>query len=124
MSLPASLRYGGIGLGMATVLLFYSVHKSLGKNWEMPGVIKDRQTLVTSCLYRWVRHPMYSTLYVWAVAYFLLSANWLVGAAWLGLAVISTTMAAEEEAALIEEFGESYRSYMQRTGRFLPPFKR
>ena len=124
MSLPASLRYGGIGLGMATVLLFYSVHKSLGKNWEMPGVIKDRQTLVTSGLYRWVRHPMYSTLYVWAVAYFLLSANWLVGAAWLGLAVISTTMAAEEEAALIEKFGESYRSYMQRTGRFLPPFKR
>ena len=74
----------------------------------MPGVIKDRQTLVTSGLYRWVRHPMYSTLYVWAVAYFLLSANWLVGAAWLGLAVISTTMAAEEEAALIEKFGESY----------------
>lgn len=123
-SLPVGLRWIGVFLGAITVLLFLSIHKALGDNWAMPGVITDRQTLVTSGPYRWIRHPMYMTLYVWTAAYFLISANWFIGASWLGLTVVATIMIPEEEQALIEKFGESYRSYMIRTGRLLPPFSR
>jgi len=28
---------------------------------------------------------MYTTIFVWALAYLLMSANWLIGAGWFGL---------------------------------------
>jgi protein-S-isoprenylcysteine O-methyltransferase Ste14 len=122
--LPVGLRWIGILLGVITVQLFLTIHEALGENWAMPGVITDRQTLITTGPYRWVRHPMYITLYVWTAAYFLISANWFIGASWLGLAVVATTMVPEEEQALAEKFGEAYRAYMVHTGRFLPKFRR
>lgn len=79
LSLSIWLRWVGIGLGGITVLLFDWIHRALGKNWSMPVIIRDDHTLITNGPYRYVRHPMYSTIFVWALAYFLISANWLVG---------------------------------------------
>jgi protein-S-isoprenylcysteine O-methyltransferase Ste14 len=50
----------------------------------------------------------------------LLTANWVValsGAMAFMLIVIRTR---KEEEKLIERFGDDYRAYMKRTGRFLP----
>ena len=120
LPLAVVLRWLGVGLGILTVLLFWWVHRTLGKNWSMPGEIKEMQDLITDGPYRWVRHPMYSTLFVWTPAYFLMSANWFIGFAWLALGLLSAMMVKDEEASLIEKFGEAYRAYMKRTGRFLP----
>lgn len=120
LPLPIGLRWVGVGLGLTTVLLFFWIHRALGDNWAMPGEIKERQTLVTGGPYRWVRHPMYTTLFVWALAYFLMSANGLIGLAWLGLGLTAAAMVGDEEAALIESFGEAYRDYRRRAGRFWP----
>ena len=50
---------------------------------------------------------------------FLVSANWLIGALWNGWIVGTvTSMIHEEEAALIEKFGDGCRAYLQRTGLF------
>lgn len=122
LSLPMGLRWLGVGTGVVTVLLFWWVHRTLGQNWAMPGEIKEKQTLVTGGPFGWVRHPMYATLFVWALAYFLLSANGLIGLAWLGLALVAAAMVDDEEAALLEKFGDAYRAYQQHTGRFLPRF--
>ncbi|GIK37182.1 MAG: isoprenylcysteine carboxyl methyltransferase [Chloroflexota bacterium] len=123
-SMPTWLRWTGVGLGVVTVLLFWWVHHALGQNWSMPVVIRENQTLVTTGPYRWVRHPMYTTIFVWALAYFLISANWLIGAAWLGLGLVAMAVAGGEEEAMIEKFGEAYRAYAQLTGRFLPRLRR
>lgn len=120
LSLPNWLRWSGVGLGGLTVGLFFWVHQALGRNWSMPWVIQADQTLVTTGPYRWVRHPMYSTLFVWALAYLLMSANWLIGAGWFGLGLVAVKAAAAEEMALIEKFAAAYRAYRQGTGRFLP----
>ena len=84
------------------------------------GSHKKDQTLVTTGPYRWVRHPMYTSIFVWALAYFLMSANWFIGATWLGLGLLAVRVAEAEEVALTEKFGEAYRVYIRRTGRFLP----
>jgi protein-S-isoprenylcysteine O-methyltransferase Ste14 len=50
----------------------------------------------------------------------------LVTANWVFLAFVVVAIAAmfarvpKEERMMIEEFGEEYRAYMQRTGRFFP----
>lgn len=123
LPLPAWAHWLGIGLGSGTVLLFGWVHRTLGANWSMPAEIKERQTLVTGGPYRWVRHPMYTTIFAWAAAFLLMSANWLVGATWFGLAFASAALIEVEEAALIDTFGEVYRTYMRHTGRLLPPLQ-
>jgi protein-S-isoprenylcysteine O-methyltransferase Ste14 len=51
----------------------------------------------------------------------LVCANWFVGlAAGLGYGAAMLIRTPGEERMLIEEFGDEYRAYMARTGRFLP----
>jgi protein-S-isoprenylcysteine O-methyltransferase Ste14 len=52
----------------------------------------------------------------------LLIANWIfVGACVLTFAGLMYRVPKEEQM-LIEAFGDEYRDYMKRTGRFLPKF--
>ncbi len=63
---------------------------------------------------------MYTTFFLNALVSFLVSANWLVGLGWLGQGILAASRAGDEEALMIEEFGDQYRAYMRSTGRFLP----
>ena len=119
--LPISLRWAGVGLGLVCIILLLWAHRALGKNLSAPGVMKEKQPLVTAGPYKWVRHPMYTVLFLFGIAYFLISANWIIGAVWIGW-IIGTvaSMLQDEEAALIKKFGDEYRAYIRRTGRFLP----
>ena len=113
----------GMGLGIGTLPLFVWTHEALGKNWSADLVIKEEHALVTGGPYRWVRHPMYTAFFGSSLAYFLLSANWVIGLTGLGTSVLFAARVDKEEALMIEEFGDEYQAYMQRTGRFLPPVK-
>ena len=119
--LPAGWRWFGVSLGLVGILLLLWVHHTLGKNFSVPGVIREKQSLVLVGPYRWARHPMYTALFLIAIVYFLISANWFIGIIWVGW-IIGTvaSMVRDEEAVLIAKFGNEYRAYMQHTGRFLP----
>jgi protein-S-isoprenylcysteine O-methyltransferase Ste14 len=121
LPLSAGWRWFGVGLGLVGILLLLWVHHTLGKNFSVPGVMKEKQSLVLVGPYRWVRHPMYAVLFLIAIVYFLISANWFIGIIWVGW-IIGTvvSMLRDEEEVLIAKFGDEYRAYMQRTGRFLP----
>jgi protein-S-isoprenylcysteine O-methyltransferase Ste14 len=118
---PPWSRWAGAALGMVTLPLLLWTHHALGKNWTAPLEIKEQHTLITSGPYGWVRHPMYTTFFLNGLVTFLVSANWLVGLGWIGQSIVAASRVGEEEALMIEEFGDEYRAYMQRTGRFLPP---
>jgi protein-S-isoprenylcysteine O-methyltransferase Ste14 len=73
--------------------------------------------------YRWVRHPFYDCAALLVVAGSLTAANWFLfvnGIVVFSLLVIRTRT---EEENLVARFGDSYRAYRERTGRFLPEFK-
>ena len=96
------------------------VFLSLGKNITDTVVTRRDHTLVTTGPYRWVRHPFYLATGAAVVANSLVTANWflaLTSGLAFGLIVLRTRI---EEEKLIERFGDDYRSYMNRTGRFLP----
>jgi len=50
----------------------------------------------------------------------LLTANWLIGVTSLIVLALLVVRTPQEEAMLIERFGQQYRDYMARTGRFIP----
>jgi len=64
---------------------------------------------------------MYTAFFVIGIGFVLLSANWLVGVVYLGtLGVMYVARVAAEEKMMVERFGDSYRQYMEKTGRLWP----
>ncbi len=123
--LPTWGRWAGILLGYLSLPLLWWIERTLGLNFNVTLHLRDGHTLVTSGPYRWVRHPMYTALFLFTLAWLLASANWLVGLPGLvGLSVIVLNRIKAEEAVMLERFGEQYHAYMQRTGRFLPRLSR
>ncbi|MEJ2564214.1 MAG: isoprenylcysteine carboxylmethyltransferase family protein [Anaerolineales bacterium] len=123
VSLPNWVRWLGVGLGVVSIPLMVWVHDTLREFWSTTLQIQDEHKLVTEGPYHWVRHPMYTTLLMLFVGLSLISAVW----PFLVLAVIMVPffnrIAGKEETMMIEQFCDAYRSYMQRTGRFLPRFR-
>lgn len=120
MPLPIWLRWCGFGLLGLWGLLLVWTFRNLGKNLTDTVVTRRDHTLVTSGPYRYVRHPFYLALFVAICGGTLVSANWFVllsGLVPLSLLIARTRI---EEEKLIERFGDEYRDYMNRTGRFFP----
>jgi protein-S-isoprenylcysteine O-methyltransferase Ste14 len=124
-SLPLSswLRWSGAAIMALCVPLFYWLFSSLGKNITPTVAIRKEHTLVTSGPYRWVRHPLYSVGFLAFSAFSLLAANWFIFALLALAFIVLMRRTPIEEKRLIEHFGDAYREYMQRTGRYLPRLK-
>lgn len=120
VALPAWLRWAGFvvfGLGLA--LLTWTL-RGLGTNLTDTVVTRRAHTLVTEGPYRWVRHPFYDAMALLIAGIALIAANWfmlLTGAVVFSLLAVRSRT---EEAHLLARFGESYRDYRERTGRFVP----
>ena len=120
LPLSASLRWVGVGVLIGAGALMIWTFRSLGPNLTDTVVTRQNHTLVTHGPYRWIRHPLYLCAALLTLAMSLVAANWFLavaGVIGVGLLVIRTRT---EEEHLIARFGNDYRSYMQRTGRFLP----
>ena len=124
LPLPAWLRWTGVAMSVATIPLLVWTLRSLGPNLTDTVVTRQTHTLTTGGPYRWVRHPFYGCMALFTVSTGLMASNWFV----LLAGVVGFTLLAlrsqTEEAKLLERFGEPYRDYRSRTGRFLPRARR
>jgi len=76
--------------------------------------------LVTSGIYRFIRHPQYTGFACLTIGMLLEWATLPMLLMWPVLAVIYYRLARREEAEMREEFGAAYDEYVERTGMFLP----
>ncbi len=121
LNLPEWMQWLGVILGVASIPLIWWVQEALGSNFSTVLHVREEHTLVTQGPYRWVRHPMYTALYMNLLGAFLLTGNWFIGGFFLGaLTLIVATRLKREEQAMLDKFGDQYRAYMHQTGRFLP----
>lgn len=123
-TLPVWAGWLGVILLLAAVLLFWRSHVDLGRNWSPTLQLREGHALVTEGVYRYIRHPMYASQWLWVIAQALLLHNWIAG---LGGIVCFTPFyfmrVAPEEQMMLEQFGEEYRAYMQHTARILPRWR-
>jgi protein-S-isoprenylcysteine O-methyltransferase Ste14 len=63
---------------------------------------------------------MYTALFAAFAGLALISASWLIGFLVAAAILVLYARIGKEEAMMIEQFGDEYRTYMQRTGRLLP----
>ena len=116
------VRWMGVGVWVAAAAMLYWTMSTLGPNLTDTVVTRKAATLVTRGPYRWIRHPFYGSVTRLILAVALLAANWfllLAGSMLVGLLVMRTD---KEEELLVARFGDAYREYMSRTGRFFPRF--
>lgn len=94
---------------------------TLGRLFTVDVAIQADHAVVERGLYRWVRHPSYTGLWIAFLGFGLAFASW---ASLVGLLVPVTlgvrNRVAKEEAALLAHLGAPYAAYCARTRRFLP----
>jgi protein-S-isoprenylcysteine O-methyltransferase Ste14 len=123
--LPLFLQCCGVITMIVALWLFWRAHVDLGLNWSITLEMRKEHELITHGVYRRIRHPMYAAIFLFAVAQGFLLQNWLAG--WGGFVtfgLLYLIRTPREERMMGEFFGESYRDYIQRTGRLWPRFRR
>jgi len=120
IGLPEWARWVGVVFGILCDLGICWLFISIGSGITPTSATRTEHKLITSGPYRWVRHPLYTVGSSMFVAFGLMADNWFIALlgvlAFVGMAIRTP----REEANLIEKFGDEYREYMKRTGRFLP----
>ncbi len=110
----AALRVSGSVLFLGGALVFLTCagqvyfHKFTGRGPVLGG------------LYRWIRHPQYVALAVTGIGLAILWPRFLTAALWAVMVTLYDLLAKDEERRMVARFGDQYRVYMERTGRFVP----
>jgi protein-S-isoprenylcysteine O-methyltransferase Ste14 len=120
-TLPAWAGWLGALILAAGLFIFWRAHADLGLNWSPSLEIREKHELITRGIYGMIRHPMYASQWLVAIAQPLLLHNWIAGL--LNLLVFIPfyfLRVKAEEQMMLDSFGTQYREYMERTGGVLP----
>ncbi|MEM6653253.1 MAG: protein-S-isoprenylcysteine O-methyltransferase, partial [Pseudomonadota bacterium] len=111
----------GVSLMFPGLWLFWRSHADLGQNWSVTTEIREDHHLVTNGIYKRIRHPMYSAIWLIFVSYPFLLQNWIIGpAAAIVFAFMYFTRVPVEESMMRKQFGDEYDNYVSQTGRLWP----
>ena len=120
IGLPEWVRWLGVGIGILCVFGIYWLFSSIGSGITPVSATRKEHKLSTDGIYKYIRHPLYTIGSSFIISFGMMADNWfiiLMGTlAFIAMAIRTP----KEEANLIEKFGDEYREYMKRTGRFLP----
>jgi protein-S-isoprenylcysteine O-methyltransferase Ste14 len=117
---PDWLRWIGVILGFISLVAFWWVHSTLGREFSKMLTIQDSHSLITNGPYHRIRHPMYTSLLVYFFTWILISANLLFFIVWILMSLFLVARIPQEEAMLIDQFGDEYKEYQTQTGRLFP----
>jgi protein-S-isoprenylcysteine O-methyltransferase Ste14 len=118
--IPVVARWMGIAGLAATVAWLIWMFHTLGRNLTDTVVTRRNAYFVDYGPYRFVRNPMYTGVLLLGISMGLALGTWLLPVAASLMFALLALRTRTEERYLIERFGDQYRNYMQRVGRFLP----
>ena len=121
LPLPFWVRWAAFACGLAGLGLWTWTHVVLGRwFWSAQLQLRGNHRLIIAGPYSRIRHPMYTAILGWTASLGFVVANWIPMIFSAGAVVILVTRVPREEEMMIEHFGDEYREYIGRTGRFLP----
>ena len=120
IGLPESIRWLGVGIGVLCTFGIYWLFSSIGSGITPTSATRKEHKLVTRGIYRWIRHPLYTIGSSFIISFGIMADNWFIAAFGILAFILMASRTPKEGANLIEKFGDEYREYMKRTGRYLP----
>jgi protein-S-isoprenylcysteine O-methyltransferase Ste14 len=120
-SVSMILGWTGALIFVSAIFILWKSHVDLGLNFSPKLQLRKEHSLVTTGVFKKIRHPMYTAHFLWSMAQVLLLQNWIAGWGFLiTLLPLYLARIKEEEQMMLDEFGDQYCSYMRKTGRLLP----
>lgn len=120
-TLPTWANILGMAIFAIALWLFWKSHHDLGRNWSPTLQVRDEHTLITEGIYQMIRHPMYTSIWLSAIAQGLLLMNWIAGlSGFIAFGTLYIFRVGNEEKMMQERFGEQYQAYMAKTKRLIP----
>ena len=113
-------RWIGVIVGLICLPLIAWVQRTLGASFSKTLTIQEDHKLITSGPYSRVRHPIYSVFTIWFLSWLLITAHLLFAVTWVLWLCYIVIRIPQEEAMLIEQFGDEYKEYMEKTGSLFP----
>jgi protein-S-isoprenylcysteine O-methyltransferase Ste14 len=92
------------------------------KGWKL--IHGAGNMLVTEGLYKYVRHPQYSGLFLVMFGMLIQWPTLITGLMFPVLVFVYYRLSKREEADMIEAFGDRYNRYKEQTPMFIPEFRR
>jgi len=123
-SLPWQLRLFGVFLSLSGILMLVLTHRALGIHWSTTLQFKESHSLIATGPYSLIRHPMYISLSIIFVGLAIVSSFWPLWILTLLMIIFFFRIVKREEDMMIDEFGDEYVSYIEKTGRYLPRLRR
>ena len=118
----AEWRLGlGILFFVLANLLSWSGARALGRQWRFDAGLNSDHELVRSGPYRFVRHPIYASMFC-----ILLGTGFIMTSKWLLIAAVVTFVAGAEIRVRVEDkllgshFGPEFQNYQQSVSAYIP----
>jgi len=113
--LPLKLGTVWFYVGLPITLIGFIAGVIVILNWAA----SPRGEPVTNGLYRYSRHPMYLTAFVFFLGVSIATASWVFLLFTILLIAASFYFAPLEEQSCLEKYGDAYREYMNRTPKYM-----
>ena len=111
----------GVACSLASFAIRRAAIRSLGKFWSLHVEMREGHEFVTSGPFAYARHPVYFSMILELLGIGLIVNAWITLA--IVFAIFTPTLFARvriEERALLAQFGDAYKKYMQRTPAIIP----
>jgi len=118
--IPVGLRWLGFAIGVVSIALLAWTEVELGRQFSPQLQLRQEHQLITTGPYARIRHPHYTSINGFGLALALVTANWFFAAFFILCLFGLWFRVPKEEQMMLDQFGEEYKVYMQRTGKFFP----
>ena len=120
-TLPSSVFYLGICIMVLGIAIRQWAIAVLGRFFSRTLAVQEKQTIVETGPYRYVRHPSYTGALIFFVGFGLALQSWGAVLALVPIfALVYGYRMYVEERLLVAELGEAYVLYSHRTKRLIP----
>jgi len=113
--LPLKLGTMWFFIGLPIVLIGLIAYTVVLINWATTPLGEP----VSRGLYRYSRHPMYVTTFIFFIGLGIATASWVILLYSILLVVSCIVFADAEEQGCLNKYGNAYRKYMNRTPRWI-----
>jgi len=118
------LGMGELGMMISMILGYTLLFIGIGlfiQGWRQLYQARQKNQLITTGLYRFVRHPQYTGLFLGLFGEGIVHWPTLFSVAIFPIIVLAYfLLARSEERKVLEQFGDEYRAYQARVPMFIP----
>jgi protein-S-isoprenylcysteine O-methyltransferase Ste14 len=104
---------------LAIILAIWAILSMMKGKFRVSPIPAEKAILIISGPYKWIRHPMYSAIFLGVIGLFTFHLSWIKLGLFLALIIVLSIKLKWEEKLLNKKF-DDYQAYKKHTKRIIP----